>query len=393
LAKQHQSPEFEEKINRLSYEAWLATMMNDASIDRVMALDTDLAIIAWNKKNEEVTGIAREDVIGSKFYDVFPQASQHRGVANALNNSLAGRTVYLPAYEGSYDGGYYENHFLPLRNDEGSVIGIMNIKHDVAHRIKAENELKALNKALVRKNKELKQRGEELLSFSQVTGHDLKEPLRKIYIFIEMIAQEEGAKLSDKSKTHFKRIQAAVQRMGILTDDVLAFTEINTERLQEVDVDLEQTMQFVMGSLLARIEDTSAVIRYHDLPVVKGYRQLISQLFHHLIGNALKFRKANTVPVIRLTHGRENGSNISHPDAQPDTHYMRISIEDNGMGFEEIYRDKIFQMFQKLNKDEYPGTGIGLALCKKIAYMHQGFITANSEKDKGSTFSIYLPTK
>jgi PAS domain S-box-containing protein len=388
---QEQLDEANERIRLLSHRGHLAETMTDASIDRIIALDTDLTIIAWNKRNELITGIPKRAVLGKSYYEVFPETKKHQPTVKAIEQALNGLTVFLPADKSSPDEGYYENHFIPLKDAQEKVTGMMNIKHDVAHRIKAENELKALNKALARKNRELRQRNEELLSFTHVTSHDLKEPLRKIYTFIEMIATRENENLTDKGKNYFKRIQAAVQRMGMLTDDILTFAELNAEETELSDIDLEHMLLLVRQMLQEEIHATGAVITHSRLPAVRGYRQLISQLLYHLLANAIKFRKQDIQPAISISWEQVNGTLVKHAEALPDTEYIKLIVEDNGIGFDKAYKDKVFQMFQRLHGSGYPGTGIGLALCKKIAAIHQGFITAQSKEQRGSTFCVYLP--
>jgi signal transduction histidine kinase len=388
---EHRLAEAQQRITILSYKQHLTEMLNDASIDRIMALDMSLNIIAWNRKSEEVTGVSKRTAIGSLYYTLFPEVSKNKAITNAIEQALKGRTFFLPSDKSDFEGGYYENHFIPLKDDNDTVIGIMNIKHDIAHRLKAENELKALNKAMARKSKELQQRNEELLSFAHVTSHDLKEPLRKIYTFAEMINNYESEQFSERVKTYFKRIQAAVQRMGMLTDDILTFAELNAEGSKKTEVNLEHMLLFVRRTLQEEIEATGAVIQHSPLPSVPGYRQLISQLLYHLLTNALKFRRPDVPLEIYIRSEEVSGDTIKNPEALADVTYVKLSIEDNGIGFDRAYKDKIFQMFQKLNGDEYPGTGIGLTLCKKIAAIHYGFISAQAKEQKGSTFCVYLP--
>ncbi|HTM66328.1 MAG TPA: ATP-binding protein [Flavipsychrobacter sp.] len=388
---EHRLTEAQQRIKILSYRQHLTEMLNDASIDRIMALDTSLNIIAWNRKSEEVTGVSKRTAIGSQYYTLFPEVSKNKAVTNAIEQALKGRTFFLPSDKSDFEGGCYESHFIPLKDDNDAVIGIMNIKHDIAHRIKAENELKALNKAMARKSKELQQRNEELLSFAHVTSHDLKEPLRKIYTFAGMINNYESEQFSERGKSYFKRIQAAVQRMGMLTDDILTFAELNTERSKKTDVNLEHMLLFVTRTLQEQIETTQAIIQHSPLPTVRGYRQLISQLLYHLITNALKFRRPDVRLEVYIDCEQVSGETIKNAEAIVDATYLKLSVQDNGIGFDKAYKDKIFQMFQKLNADEYLGTGIGLTLCKKIAAIHYGFMTAEGKEGKGSNFCVYFP--
>jgi PAS domain S-box-containing protein len=381
-----------ERIRQLEEQVWLHELLNDASIDRVMAFDPELNIIAWNKTSQILTGLRKENILGRNVLDIFPELKDCKASMDAIKSALKGYKVFVPGEKGPREGGYYENHYIPLKDAENRVSGVLNIKHDVAHRVKAENELKALNKSLARKNKELKQKNAEIISFSHITSHDLKEPLRKIYLFIEMLMSKEIENLTDDGKKYFRKIQASVQRMGLLTDDILAYSQVLTEEQNLSNVDLSNTLLFVKDVLNEYISSSGAIIESESLPVIQGYRNLLSQLFQNIIHNAIKFQKTGNKPVIRI--GAENvpGSSIKHIDASPDAEYLKISFADNGIGFDERYSDKIFQMFQRLHtSDNFGGTGIGLAVCKKIAELHQGFMTAESTPGKGSHFHLFLP--
>lgn len=369
-----------------------AELLIDVSIDRVMALDPELRVISWNKMCEALAGRTKDEVLGKPVSDVIPEFKSCPVITRAIENALKGLKVFVPAGEGSFGGNYSEQHFIPLKEEGREVEGVLIVIHDVAHRVKAENELKALNKSLARKNRELKQRNAELLSFAHVTGHDLKEPLRKIYTFIEMLVTREEDHLSDEGRSLFKRIQGAVQRMGMLTDDILNFSELSTADKTAEPVDLNHTMKFVLFNLQDQIERKEAEVEVGDLPVIQGYRNLLAQLFQHLLSNSIKFTEKDRMPRIRITSSTCEGAETGHPEALPDQQYVCISIEDNGIGFEKKYAERIFQMFQRLNNSPaYPGTGIGLTLCRKIAELHNGFITVESVPGEGSTFHCYLP--
>jgi PAS domain S-box-containing protein len=381
-----------ERIRQLEEQVWLHELLNDASIDRVMAFDTNLNIIAWNKTSQVLTGLRKENILGRNILEVFPELQESKASMDAIKNALKGYKVFVPGEKGPREGGYYENHYIPLKDAAERVSGVLNIKHDVAHRVKAENELKALNKSLARKNKELKQKNAEIISFSHITSHDLKEPLRKIYLFIEMLMGKELENISEDGKKYFRKIQASVQRMGLLTDDILAYSLVLTEEQNLSNVDLNNTLASVKDVLNEYVSSSDAVIEASNLPIIQGYRNLLSQLFQNIIHNAIKFQKTGNKPLITITAENVSGSSIKHIDATPDAEYLRISFSDNGIGFDDKYSEKIFQMFQRLhNAESYGGTGIGLALCKKIAEMHQGFMTAESAPGKGSRFSLFLP--
>jgi len=381
----------EKKVVQLEEECSLHEKLNDASIDRILAFDENLKIIAWNKTSELITGIPSEEVIGEHLYTVFPDLKICEKTTDAISNALKGFKSFVPADKVPYEGGYYENHYIPLKEND-KVTGVLNIKHDVAHRVKYEQELKSLNRALVKKNKELKQKNAEISSFTHITSHDLKEPARKIYTFSELILSKEGANLTDTGRKYFKRIQIAAQRMGMLTDDILTYSQLNAEEEQVQDVDMNHVVAIVKDNLTERIIEKDAVVTCGVLPTVKGYRTMLLQLFSHLIQNALKFQQSGNRPEVNIHAETVKATEVKELDLPGEPDYIRFTVSDNGIGFDKKYAGRIFQMFQRLhNAEDYPGTGMGLALCLKITEIHHGTITAEGTQGKGSKFQIYLP--
>jgi PAS domain S-box-containing protein len=256
--------------------------------------------------------------------------------------------------------------------------------------LRSSEELKALNKSLVKKNKELRQKNNDIASFSYAAGHFLKEPLRKIYTFIELLLMKEQDSISDTGKDHFKRVQSAAQRLSLLTDDIMTFSTLNatTERL--TDVDLDETLAIVKNEMKSQLTAAEAIIDAAGLPTIKGYSGPLQTLFKHMLGNAIKFQHGNK-PHIHIHCTSVSGKNIKHPDALADAEYVQLSFTDNGIGFSPEYAGQIFKMFHRLNdSDKYPGTGIGLTLCLKVTQLHNGFIIAESTPGNGATFHCFL---
>lgn len=369
-------------------ESQLALLMNDASIDQVMALDLNLCVRAWNRACEDVTGIPRIAAIGKPFNDVRIGAEAFPEAAEALQMALQGFKSFLPWEKGAYSG-YFEHHFIPLKSAD-SVIGVLVIIHDVAHRIKAENQLQKLNRILAQKNKELQVKKDELTNFNWIASHDLKEPLRKIYTFIEMVATKEGIKLTDAARMNLRRAQSAVQRMGLLTDDIVTFSQAAAPNEQLADVNLQELLDQTLEVNQRVIENAGASVHAEALPTIKGYPNLLKLLFSHLLSNALKFHAEGAEPTVGIGYAyvREHGANN---DADEDVSYHRITFEDNGIGFDMSYAERIFGMFQRLHQQgQYKGTGMGLPICKKVAEAHDGFITVKSKEGIGSSFTCYL---
>jgi two-component system, chemotaxis family, CheB/CheR fusion protein len=253
-------------------------------------------------------------------------------------------------------------------------------------------ELKEANESLEEKNTELLNMNKELEAFAYVSSHDLQEPLRKIQTLASRILEKENKKLSDTGKNYFRLMQDSAESMRKLIQDLLTFSRISAaERIFE-DTDLHVIIEEVKENLKEAIAEKNAVIEVKDICEVHIIPFQFRQLMYNLISNALKFSKPTIAPHITIEsriikYKKENKVNLP---TRKD--YCHISITDNGIGFEEEFREKIFEVFQKLHgKEEYPGAGIGLSIVKKIVDNHNGIITATSELNLGATFDIYIP--
>ncbi len=250
-------------------------------------------------------------------------------------------------------------------------------------------EIKTINDQLTEQNLELERKNDDLASFSFITNHDLKEPLRKIEITADKIMRTEQPRLSEEGKSYFNRIIASAKRMQNLINSVLQYAQTNTIARDFQKLDLNLTAAVALETLNESIQEKAAVIEYSDLPTIQAVPFQMDQLFTNLIGNALKYSKSGVKPHIKIAAQTLKAGvkeNLLSSDA------WKIEFADNGIGFDEINSDKIFQMFQRLhNKDDYSGTGVGLAICKKIAENHKGILTVRSAPGIGSAFSIFLP--
>lgn len=243
-------------------------------------------------------------------------------------------------------------------------------------------ELKKLNHALQKSN-------EELAQFAFVASHDLQEPLRKIQTFATRIQDTENA-LTDRGKDYFRRMQQASMQMQQLIADVLSYSRMNVSGQPVEAVDLGVLFMNVQEQLSERIEAVGATIETAALPMVKVIPYQFEQLLTNILANALKYIKPGVPPHIVITAGTVGGQAIG--PLAGDGVYHRIAVADDGIGFDPQYSERIFQVFQRLHgKNEYEGTGIGLAICKKIMDNHHGFITATGEPGQGATFILYLP--
>ena len=363
----------------------------ESSIDRILALNTEFKIVAWNKRCQDAYDFAKEDVIGKHFFDVFPNFRENDTVFTAIRSALDGTAVYVPIQKEIYATGYMEGHYVPLKNEENEVYGVLCIVRDVTERIKVEQEMRGLNESLFEKNKELCEKNDELTSFAFIASHDLREPLRKVQVFSDRLLKNEVEQLTPAGKAEFKKIQAAVKRMDELIDDILNFSSINASDKAFVQFDLNQVLREIKIDMEEMISRSEAEIKYSNLPIIEGTASHFSHLLRNLLSNAIKYQPAGQRPVVTIESSQVKGSDIQHPHAVHDAVYLLISVSDNGIGFDQNFEHRIFQMFQRLRgMHEYPGTGMGLAICKKIAEIYQGFIMAKSAPNQGATFNCYF---
>lgn len=256
---------------------------------------------------------------------------------------------------------------------------------------KREKQLADLNLSLEQKNIALERSNKELTSFSYVASHDLQEPLRKIKTFSNLIIEKEK-NLSQEGKDCFDRIIISAGRMQTLIEDLLSFSRTQIFENAFKPVDLNQVLDEVKALYYENINTGRLIFNIQTLPVIEGIAFQVQQLFENIISNSVKYSKPGQKIEINITCIIANGEHLAVNSSEKSKDYYKISISDNGIGFDQKYADKIFEIFQRLHgKNEYSGTGIGLSICKKIVENHKGFIKAKSELDKGSTFDIYLP--
>jgi signal transduction histidine kinase/CHASE3 domain sensor protein len=246
--------------------------------------------------------------------------------------------------------------------------------------------------SLEEKNRELEQSNKELASFNHIVSHDLQEPLRKIQTFVSRISQQELADLSPTSREYFVKIHVSAQKMRALIDDLLLFSRTNKVEKAFVLTDLTALLDSAKQELAEVIVEKNAVIESAILPELKVIPFQIQQLFINLIANSLKYCNSNTPPLIVISCEIINAKDDPSVRANPNSKYCKITFKDNGIGFEQQYAEKIFNLFHRLHAtNTYAGTGIGLAICKKIVDNHAGFIVAQGVLDEGATFTIFLP--
>jgi light-regulated signal transduction histidine kinase (bacteriophytochrome) len=252
---------------------------------------------------------------------------------------------------------------------------ILEMDLDITGWRRAEAELRSTMAKLEKSNQALQ-------DFASIASHDLQEPLRKVKAFGDMLKQKCGASLEDQGRDYLERILNASQRMQSLLTGLLNYSRVTTKAEPFKAVDLSDLVGEVLSDLEVRIVKTGGEVHVETLPVISADPTQMRQLFQNLIGNALKFHKPGEKPTVQVRSAPNTASGC------------QIIVEDNGIGFEEKYLEKIFAPFQRLHgRSQYEGTGMGLAICKKIVERHGGSVTARSEPGKGSTFIVTLPLK
>jgi light-regulated signal transduction histidine kinase (bacteriophytochrome) len=232
----------------------------------------------------------------------------------------------------------------------------------------------------------------ELLAFNYVSSHDLQEPLRKIQTLAGRILEKETGNLSDAGKDYFNRIQTAAGRMRQLIEDLLVYSRTNIAERKFEKIDLNTIIEEVKVELKENIEEKHAIIEATEMCEMNVIPFQFRQLMHNLLRNALKFSSPKRTPHILIKSRVVKGNKLNNAKLVGAKSYCHISVTDNGIGFEPEYKERIFEVFQKLhNREKYEGTGIGLAIVKKIVENHNGIVTATSQLNKGARFDIYIP--
>ncbi len=347
-------------------------LLLNGAVDVICTVDADGRFVSINPACQQMWGYSQEELIGRKYIELVVAEDVAR--TNEASAKIMGG-------ERATD---FENRYL---HKDGSQVHVMwtaswsenqqlffSVARDITQRHLVEEKLKKSTAELERSNSELQ-------DFASVASHDLQEPLRKIQSFADELKVSMGNKIDDDEKDTLDRIIAAGERMRTLINDLLAFSRVTSMAKPFAMVNLNLIVKEVMSDLEARMQQTNGLVEVGDLQTIDADPMQIYQLLQNLIGNGLKFHAPGVPPIIKIS-GENGGPNY------------RLSVTDNGIGFDEKYVDRIFTVFQRLHgRKEYEGTGIGLAICRKIAERHGGQIIARSSPGAGSTFTVTLPLK
>ena len=370
-----------ERTNELKDQKEFVEAIINASVDVIAVFDTEGAFVTVNSKCEELYGLPKEQLIGKKFVDIFPSLKGQK-VDIDLQNAIGGEFIHSLNYKSLINKSTFETFLIPLHNYSNEVYSVVLMAHDITNIIDANAKLEIINSELLKSNRDLEQ-------FAYVASHDLQEPLRKIQTFSQLLSQSFGDKT--KLEQYHEKISQAAFRMQQLIKDVLNFSRISNKEDAFKEVPLENILTNLINDFELLLSEKNGVINYDTLPVVKGIPLQMTQLFSNLISNSFKYNDKE--PVINISWRKLNADEVkSYSKLNMESSYVMIKFEDNGIGFESQFSERIFAVFQRLHsKQAYSGTGIGLALCRKIVENHSGILFANGLPGIGATFTIILP--
>lgn len=366
-------------IRRISAEKNIKRQANLLNLthDAIFVLNIDDKITFWNKGSQETYGWSQNEVQGKVTHELL-QTEYPKPLKEIQDDVLN---------YGQWDGElkHKKRDGAPIivlsrwslqKDESGKPTGFLEINTDITKRKEAEDKLKKLVD-------ELKSSNDELRQFNYITSHDLQEPLRNVASYAQLLERRYKDKLDKDADEYINFVVDAATRMKEMIQGLLDYSNVGTRKENFESLDVEDILKQVLSNLDALIEENDAAINYDPLPVINADRELLVQLFQHLIKNAIKFRKPDEPPKIHIS---------ARKDSQKKEYIF--SVSDNGIGIEPQYTDRIFELFKRLHTiDEYKGTGIGLAIAKRIIERHGGHIWVESDYGAGSTFYFTLPTE
>ena len=358
----------------------LKSAIDEAAI--VAVTDSKGVITYVNEKFCAISKYSRDELIGQNHRIINSGYHSKEFFTEMWKKIATGGTWEGEIRNRAKDGSFYWVHttIVPFMDSAGKPEKYVAVRYEITERKIAEEQLKIYSKKLETSNQELQ-------DFASVAAHDLQEPLRKIQSFSDRLKIKAREILTGDSLDYVDRIESSAKRMQILINDLLAYSRVTTKSQPFSKVNLEQVVAQVVSDLEVRLEQSHGKVEYLNLPSIEADPTQMHQLFQNLISNALKFSRAGAPPRVVVSASTADVPGFAAPAC-------RITVQDNGIGFEEKYLDRIFTIFQRLHgRQEFEGTGIGLAICRKIADRHGATITATSIPNEGSTFIITFPIK
>ena len=359
-----------------SYLANVVEWSEDAIVGKTLTG----TITAWNPGAEKLYGYSSAEALGRSMRMLIPpdRANEEMEILARLRRGEA--VKHFDTIRLRKDGSQVDVSatISPIKDERGLIVGASNIARDISERKRSEAQLAEQAYALRKQAEELSRSNADLEQFAYVASHDLQEPLRMVTAYTQLLAERYKSKLDDDAVKFINYASEGALRMQVLIQDLLAFSRVGRKESEPAKVNCNAVMEDVKVALASAIQENGAVIRCGDLPAIWGDRTQVLQIFQNLIGNAIKFRG-------------KSAPQISIQAEKKDDEWL-FSVSDNGIGIETEYAESIFVIFQRLHtRSEYPGNGIGLAICKKIVERYGGRIWVESKPEAGSTFRFTLP--
>lgn len=379
---------------------YLDTLLDHVPIG-IALIDQDGYILDWNRHASVIFGIHERQAISQSIADLFPASEQTRLQSLIPPDTNTKPTKTLQRRTSTGETQHIDVTAAQVM-DHDQQLGALVIFHDSTDRVRAETVARELDRQkavaaalseqadeLRQLNKQLEQRNRDLQDFAYIASHDLQEPLRKIRSFSDLFYQKYEDVLDQTGANYLLRIHNAANRMTNLIQDLLTFARLDAQAGSFERIDLNTVVNTVLSDLEVLIDDTGGTVEVESFPSIEADPVQIRQLFQNLIGNGLKFHRPGVPPVVRVTGRLEQGDDETALEGKD---VCRLVVQDNGIGFEEQYVDRIFSPLQRLHgREAYPGTGMGLTICRRIVERHNGKITARSTPDEGSRFIVLLP--
>lgn len=353
-----------------------------------------------NDAHLKIWGRTAEEVIGKPVFEALPEV-KGQGYEQLLNGVLTtGKPFYAQELfadlkrDGKQERVYFNFVYHPLKDLDGSITGIIVVANEVTEQVLIRKKVEESEAALIKTNAELTRTNANLEEFAYAASHDLKEPIRKIFVFADRLKQVLSDRMTEEEVNYFHRMERAAIRMRSLIDDLLLYSHVSRGASAFEDIDLNLKVQKVLEDLELEVQEKGATIVVDALPVIKGYRRQLQQLFQNLISNALKYHKKNVVPHIHISCSKVTGAAtpLNLTTEEKEKQYYLIEVADNGIGFEQEDAERIFNVFTRLYGNmEYKGTGVGLAIARKVVENHNGFIWATGKPGVGAIFHVLLP--
>jgi PAS domain S-box-containing protein len=361
-------------------------MIGEVEDYAILMLDREGVIRNWNKGAEKIKGYTEQEAVGMHFRMFYPKEDQEEGLPEKLMDTAVkeGKAIHEGWRIRKDNTAFWGSIVITaLHDDEGRVVGFSKVTRDLTERKHAEDQQLQYARQLEAQNKELQQ-------FAYAAAHDLKEPIRKILLYYSAIRGESNGPVSpEQQQIYMQRSADAALRMKSLIDDLLTFTTVVGTSQPFENVDLNQVLSEVQAEFQDGIESQKVTIETGRLPTVKGIRFQLRQLFSNLLSNSLKFRSPSRPLLISLTAARVRVPGMAN--VYGAERFERIEFRDNGIGFPPEHNEQVFNMFERLHpRDQYAGTGIGLAICRRIIENNGGIIRAQGATGVGATFEIFF---